>query len=175
MSLSNIEEVGASLPDVQSREMQILEEQNDANVQQNFNNRTCSVCNEDATENGNNVKDLQTKIKKLQTELSEANRKSAEKTKEINRLKHQISKDADINGTPNIIDVRINEDINIRRNNGNDKSFLNNFVDLVNLLPWSFEISARKLLTLIWKINIHKETLWIKNKKNAKKQIIVQK
>ena len=52
MSLSNIEEVGASLPDVQSREMQILEEQNDANVQQNFNNRTCSVCNKDATENG---------------------------------------------------------------------------------------------------------------------------
>ena len=52
MSLSNIEEVGASLQDVQSREMQILEDRNDANVQQNFNNRTCSVCNEDATENG---------------------------------------------------------------------------------------------------------------------------
>ena len=52
MSLSNIEEVGVSLPNVQSREMQILEEQNDANVQQNFNNWTCSVCNKDATENG---------------------------------------------------------------------------------------------------------------------------
>ena len=52
MSLSNIEAVGVSLPNVQSREMQILEEQNDANVQQNFNNWTCSVCNKDATENG---------------------------------------------------------------------------------------------------------------------------
>ena len=55
---------------------------------------------------------LETKIKKLQTELSEANRKSAENIKEINRLKHQINKDTDINGTPNIIDV------SIRRNNG---------------------------------------------------------
>ena len=40
------------------------------------------------TKNASNVKDLQTKIKKLQTELSKANRKSAETIKEINKLKH---------------------------------------------------------------------------------------
>ena len=36
------------------------------------------------TNHANNVKDLETKIKKMQTELSEANRKSAENIKEIN-------------------------------------------------------------------------------------------
>ena len=40
------------------------------------------------TNNANNVKDLETKIKEMETELSEANRKSAENIKEINRLKH---------------------------------------------------------------------------------------
>ena len=48
MSLNNVEEVGTSLPDVQPREMQILEGENDANVQQNFNTSTCNVCNRDA-------------------------------------------------------------------------------------------------------------------------------
>ena len=41
-------DVGKSLPDVQSREMQILEDENDANMQQKFNTSTCSVCNKDA-------------------------------------------------------------------------------------------------------------------------------
>ena len=50
MSLNNVDEIGTSLPDVQSREMQILEEENDANVQQNLNTSTCSVCNKDATD-----------------------------------------------------------------------------------------------------------------------------
>ena len=50
MSLNNMEKVGTSLPDVQSREMQILEEENDANMQQKFNTSTCSVCNKDATD-----------------------------------------------------------------------------------------------------------------------------
>ena len=45
-----MEKVGTSLPDVQSREMQILEEENDANMQQKFNTSTCSVCNKDATD-----------------------------------------------------------------------------------------------------------------------------
>ena len=45
MSLHNMEEVGTSFPDVKSREMQIFEEENDANVQQKFNISTCSVCN----------------------------------------------------------------------------------------------------------------------------------
>ena len=50
MSLNNMEKVGTSLPDVQSREMQNLEEENDANMQQKFNTSTCSVCNKDATD-----------------------------------------------------------------------------------------------------------------------------
>ena len=76
------------------------------------------------TNNANNVKVLEAKIKKMQAELPEANRKLAENTKETNRLKHLIKKDTDINGTPNIIDLSINEDINIRRNNGNDERFI---------------------------------------------------
>ena len=78
-------------------------------------------------------------MKKIQTELSEANRKLVGNIKEINRLKNQINKDTDINSQPNILDVSINEDINIMRSNGNDE----------HLLPWSFQISNRKLLILI--------------------------
>ena len=48
MSLNNMEEFEISVQDVQSREMQILEE-NDAHVQQNFNTSTCSTCNKVAT------------------------------------------------------------------------------------------------------------------------------
>ena len=47
MSLNNMEKVGTSLPDVQSGEIQILEEENDANVQQKFNISSCSICNKD--------------------------------------------------------------------------------------------------------------------------------
>ena len=43
-----MEEFEISVQDVQSREMQILEE-NDAHVQQNFNTSTCSTCNKVAT------------------------------------------------------------------------------------------------------------------------------
>ena len=50
MSLNNMEKVGTSLPDVQSRKMQNLEEENDANMKQKFNTSTCSVCNKDATD-----------------------------------------------------------------------------------------------------------------------------
>ena len=49
MNLNNVEEVGTKFPHVQSRKMQILEEENDSNVQQKFNISTCSVCNKDAT------------------------------------------------------------------------------------------------------------------------------
>ena len=48
MSLNNMEEFEISVPDVQSREMQILEE-NDAHVQQNFSTSTCSMFNKGAT------------------------------------------------------------------------------------------------------------------------------
>ena len=37
MGLNNMEKVETSLPDVQSREMQILEEENDANMQRKLN------------------------------------------------------------------------------------------------------------------------------------------
>ena len=45
-----MEKVGTSLPDVQSREMQNLEEEKDANMQQKFNTSACSLCNKDATD-----------------------------------------------------------------------------------------------------------------------------
>ena len=45
MSLNNMEEVETSLSDVQYREMQILEEEKDANMEQKFNTSTCSVNN----------------------------------------------------------------------------------------------------------------------------------
>ena len=64
----------------------------------------------------------------MQTKLSQANRKLAENIKEISRLKHQINNDANINRTPNIIDVSINEDINIRRKNVNIEHFIDDFV-----------------------------------------------
>ena len=63
----------------------------------------------------------------------------AENIKEINRLKHQINKDTDINGKPNTINVSINEDINIMRNNGKNVLLMNLLI-LRNLLPWSFKI-----------------------------------
>ena len=46
MSLNKVDKVGTSLPDVQSREMQIFKEENNANMQQNTS--TCSVCNKDS-------------------------------------------------------------------------------------------------------------------------------
>ena len=50
MSLNNMEKVGTSLLDVQSMEMQNLEKENDANMQQKVNTSTFSVCNKDATD-----------------------------------------------------------------------------------------------------------------------------
>ena len=49
MSIDNVEQVGTSLVDVQSRKRQILEEENDTNVEQNFSTSICSVCNKAAT------------------------------------------------------------------------------------------------------------------------------
>ena len=43
-----MEEVGTSLPDVQSREIQILEEGSNVNMQQKFNTSTCNVYSKDA-------------------------------------------------------------------------------------------------------------------------------
>ena len=55
----------------------------------------------------------------MQTELSEANRKLDENIEKINKLKHQVNKDTDINDKPNTVEVSINDDINIMRKNGN--------------------------------------------------------
>ena len=85
----------------------------------------------------------------MQTELSEVSRKLAGNIKEINRPKHQINKDTDINSKPNTIDVSINEDIKIMRTMVMTKVLLTNLLILRNLLPFSFKISTRKLLTLI--------------------------
>ena len=84
----------------------------------------------------------------MQTELSEANRKLAENIKEINRLKHQINKDTDINGKPNTIDVSINEDINIMRNNGNDECFIDEFVDFKKFVTVGFQNINQKIVNL---------------------------
>ena len=57
-----MEKVGKSLPDVQSREMQNLEEENDANMQQKLNTSTCSVCNKDATDKYISCRECHTQI-----------------------------------------------------------------------------------------------------------------
>ena len=84
----------------------------------------------------------------MQTELFEANRKLAENIKEINRLKHQINKDTDINGKPNTIDVSINEDNNIMRNNGNDECFIDEFVDFKKFVTVGFQNINQKIVNL---------------------------
>ena len=245
MSLNNMEKFETSLPDVQSREIQNLEEENDANIQQKFNSSTCSICNKDATDkyisysechiqihyrctflrsyqlyyfaekknkyicvhctptgfvdlssagvdvlindikehfvkaetinnllreenqhlrgeniqnknnlkvektkNTNRVEDLETKIIKMKTELSKANRKLAENIEEINRLKHQINKGTNINDKPNTIDVSINEDINIMRNNVNEESFIDEFVDFKKFVTVEFQNIKQKIANL---------------------------
>ena len=49
MILKNVDEVGTKFAGYQSTEMQILEEEYDANVQQKFNRLICRVYNKDAT------------------------------------------------------------------------------------------------------------------------------
>ena len=104
--------------------------------------------NFEKTNNTNNVKDLEAKMKKMQTELSEANRKLAENIKEINRLKRQINKGKDINGKPNTVDVSINEDINIMSNNGNDERFIDEFVDFKKFFTVEFQNINQKIANL---------------------------
>ena len=84
----------------------------------------------------------------MQKELSEANRRLAENIEEINRLKYQINKDTDINGKPNTIDVSINEDINIMRNNGNDERFIDEFVDFKKFVTVEFQNIKQKIANL---------------------------
>ena len=80
----------------------------------------------------------------MQTELSEANRKLAENIKEINRLKHQINKTTDINDTANIIDVSIK----VRRDNSNDKHFIDDFVNFKKCVTLEFQNINQKIANL---------------------------
>ena len=98
--------------------------------------------------NTNRVKDLQTKIKNMQTELSEAYKKLAENIKEVNRLKHQINKNTDINGKPNTIDVSNDEDITIMRSNVNDERFIGEFVDFKKFVIMEFQNIKQKIANL---------------------------
>ena len=115
----------------------LLREENQHLRRENIQNK--NNLKAEKTNNAKNFKDLETKIKKMQTELAEANRKLVENIKEINKLKHQINKDADINGTSNNIDVSINENINVRRNNSNGKRFIDEFVDFKKFVTLEFQ------------------------------------
>ena len=84
----------------------------------------------------------------MQIDLSEASRKSAENIKEINGLKYQKNKDTNINGTPNIIDVSIDEDNNIKRTNGNEERFIDYFVDFKKFLTLKFQNVNQKIANL---------------------------
>ena len=108
----------------------------------------------------------------MQTEFSTTNRKSAEYIKEINRRKHQINKDTDINGTPNIIDVSINEDINNRMNNHNDESFVDDHNDFKQFV--TFQNINQKVTNLNMK-GWYPRGNTLNNKKSGRQQIIVQK
>ena len=66
-------------------------------------------------------------------------KQAAEDIKENNKLKHWINGDTDINETPNIIDVSIDEDMDIRRNNGYDERSIDGFVDLKKFVTLEFQ------------------------------------
>ena len=84
----------------------------------------------------------------MRAKLSEANRKSTESIKEINRLKHQINKGTGINGTSNITDVIVDEDNNIRRSNGNDERLIDDFVDFKKSVTLDFQNINQKIANL---------------------------
>ena len=84
----------------------------------------------------------------MRTKLPEANRKSTERIKKINRLKHQINKDTDINGTSSIIDVIVDQDNNIRRSNCNDERFIDDFVDFKKFVALDFQNINQKIANL---------------------------
>ena len=113
---------------------------------ENFQNK--NNLKEEKTSNTNRVKNLETNIKKMQTELSKAYRKLAENITEVNRLKHQISKYTDINGKPNTVDVSIDEDINIMRNNDNDERFFDEFLDFKIFVTVEFQNIKQKIANL---------------------------
>ena len=108
------------------------------------------MLNVEKVNNSNKIKDSDTKIKKLQTNLSEANRKTAEKLKELNKQKKQINTDIELTGTPNIVDVSIDENMNVWRNNKTDEylseNMHNNFINNHNHFMDDF-IEFKKFIT----------------------------
>ena len=71
-----------------------------------------------------------------------------ENLKEVNSLKYKINKDTDINGKLNTIDVSINENINIMRNNGNYERFIDEFVDFKKFVTAEFQNINQKIANL---------------------------
>ena len=98
--------------------------------------------------NKNNIKELDTKIKKLQTKLSETNRISAEKTREIKRLKTGMTNETIINGTPSIVNVSIDEDMNVIRNEKNEDHFMDEYTDFKKFVTLEFQKVNQKIAKL---------------------------
>ena len=177
-----MEKVETSLPDVQSREMQILEEENDANMQRKFNTSIWRVCNKDAIDKYISCSESHIQIHHRCTFLPSyqlyyfvekeskytcvnytptglvdllsdgvdvlINDILPENLKEVNSLKYKINKDTDINGKLNTIDVSINENINIMRNNGNYERFIDEFVDFKKFVTAEFQNINQKIVNL---------------------------
>ena len=61
-------------------------------------------------------------------------------------MKHQINKYTGINGT--LVDVSIDKDINTRSKNGNDKSFLDDFVDFKRFVVLENQKMNQKIANL---------------------------
>ena len=146
----------------------LLREENQHLRRENIQNKNKSNLKVEKTNNINNVKDVKTKIKKMQPELSKASRKVAENIKEINRLKHQTDMDADIKGKLNAIDVNINEDINIMRNNGNDERFIDEFVDFKKFVTVEFQNINQKIANLNMKDQYPQENILNEQQKDWK-------
>ena len=78
----------------------------------------------------------------------------------MNRLKHQTNNDTDIDGTPNVIDVSIDENMNIRRNNGNNGRFIDDFVDFKKHVTLEFQNINQKTTNLNMKDQYPQANNW---------------
>ena len=99
--------------------------------------------------NANNIKELDTKLKKLQTKLSESNRISAEKTKEIKRLQNEKSKETGMHrGTPNVLNVSIDEEMNIIRNDEKEDPFIDEYIEFKKFVTLEIQKMNQKIANL---------------------------
>ena len=78
----------------------------------------------------------------------------------MNRLKHQTNNDTDIDGIPNVIDVSIDENMNIRRNNGNNGRFIDDFVDFKKHVTLEFQNINQKTTNLNMKDQYPQANNW---------------